>query len=329
MNKHRAPIIIFTYNRAAHAERLFDSLERCPELDLSRIHIFCDAAKLDEDPGPVISNQAVVKDWARHVGANVIERHTNLGLAKSVVSGVSEFCDRYGRVIVLEDDLVVAPDFFQFMDRALDRYADEAHVYQISGYHFPTTGKHRTIPGFLPITTSWGWATWKRAWQHYSKDTHGILENEDMSYEFDLQGAYSYSTILKSALQGEADSWAIFWRATVFHKKGLVLYPHRSLVWQGGFDGSGVHCGNLNGQRIKRPPLSFRYNRLPENYQWPDSLAVLPDELESIRHHLRNRHSNRFWASEKESLFKSVLILLSKSLGNMVRRSKQQGYRQV
>jgi glycosyltransferase involved in cell wall biosynthesis len=315
MSNEKSPIIVFTYNRPAHAERLLASLERSSNTDLKRVYIFCDGARSDKDLIQVNSNRAVVNDWVRRVGANIIVRNNNLGLAKSVLSGVNEFCDRFGRVIVLEDDLVVAPDFVQFMDRALDKYAHEPDVFQVSGYHFPTTGKHPSMPSFLPLTTSWGWATWKRAWQHYSTITRGITESPEKSYEFDLQGAYPYSAILKSVLEGKSDSWAIFWRTTVFNEKGLVLYPPRSLVWQGGFDGSGVHCGNLNGQRIKKPPLSFNYPRLPEGMQWPETVAESPEELDRVRHHLRNRNNNRHWASEKESLLKSALLMFGSSLG--------------
>lgn len=103
------PIAVFSYNRPTHIRRLLVSLERCIGLNFNRVHIFCDGAKSNKDQEQVNANRKVVRDWARCAGAHVIERDNNLGLANSIVSGVGNFCDLYGQVIVLEDDLVVAP----------------------------------------------------------------------------------------------------------------------------------------------------------------------------------------------------------------------------
>lgn len=308
-----APIAVFSYNRPAHVRRLFTSLERCIEVDFNRIHIFCDGAKSNTDQEQVNANRKVVNDWAKRVGAHVIEHENNLGLANSIVSGVEYFCDRYGQVIVLEDDLVVAPDFVQFMDRGLAKYAHEQNVFQISGYNFPLASKQPSEIFFLPLTTSWGWATWKRAWKYYSLEIGGILDSPEKLHDLDLQGAYPFSRILKFTLEGKAESWGIFWRLSVFRANGLVLYPPRSLVWQGGFDGSGVHCGNQGGQRIKNAPLSYRFPRLPQRVLWPEVISGSPIAMEQIREHLRNHDKNLHWASGKESLLKSALIILNRS----------------
>lgn len=314
MTGRRAPVAVFTYNRPAHARRLFDSLERCIGMDFSRIHIFCDGAKSGRELEMVKANRLAAGNWAKKVGAHLIERDHNLGLANSIVSGVGDLCDRYGQVIVLEDDLVVAPDFLQFMDQGLDKYVSEPGVFQISGYNFPLANKRFSEAFFLPITTSWGWATWERAWKNYSRDIDGILNNPEDLYDFDLQGAYPYSEILRSTLEGKADSWAIFWRLSVFRAKGLVLYPPRSLVWQGGFDGSGVHCKNLNGQRIRKAPFSYRHPRLPCPIHLPDVISESTIALAEIREHLRERDKNKHWASENESLIASILTVLDKSI---------------
>ena len=83
--------------------------------------------------------------------------------------------NRYGRVIVLEDDLVVAPHFLQFMNNALDVYADVPQVGHIQACDF-TNDPDLPDTFLIKWTGSWGWATWKRAWQFFNPDGKALLE---------------------------------------------------------------------------------------------------------------------------------------------------------
>ena len=170
------PIALFTYNRAEHTARVLNSLANCARLDECSLHIYCDAPKREEHAAGVEASRDVVRAEAPKFGATVIERDVNFGLARSIVEGVTDLCDRYGRVIVLEDDLVLSPSFIDYMLQALDRYADEANVYQVSGYMFPIMQPEDTDAFFLPLITTWGWATWRRAWQIFDWDASGALE---------------------------------------------------------------------------------------------------------------------------------------------------------
>lgn len=106
--------------------------------------------------------------------ATIIEAEANRGLANSIIAGVTKLCDEYGRVIVLEDDLVVSPVFLTYMNAALDKYEDVEDVMQVSGYIFPVTAfENNTEAMFLPFTTSWGWATWGRAWKYFDPEADG------------------------------------------------------------------------------------------------------------------------------------------------------------
>lgn len=312
VNNNYNPVAVFTYNRPGHAGRLFSSLERCPDLDYRRIHIFCDGPKSEADEINVTANRLVVNSWAGKVGARVIERDINYGLADSILDGVCQLCDSHGQVIVLEDDLVVSPDFIHFMDEGLTRYKNENRIFQISGYNFPINRNKQKKAFFIPLTTSWGWATWKRAWDRYSCDTGGILTQPERLEEFDLQGSYPFSEILESTLAGDTDSWAIYWRLSVYLAGGLVLYPPRSLVWQGGFDGSGVHCGTIPGKHgIKLPP-SYCEPRLPPDLVWPFTVSESSAALEQIKEHLRNHHMNKYWASESSPILHSLFDFLNR-----------------
>ena len=175
----------------------------------------------------------------------------NRGLAASIIDGVSRLSSAHGRVIVVEDDLAVAPVFLDFLNRSLDRYADSAQVMQISGHMFSVDLKlGQSDAVFLPFTTSWGWATWERAWRHFDPGMASfdrLAGNAALRKRFDLNNAYPYFSMLKKQKAGQVDSWAIRWYLSVFMRDGLALFPRRSLVDNEGFDGSGTNCGAGEG----------------------------------------------------------------------------------
>jgi hypothetical protein len=240
------PIALFVYKRAMHTQKALESLSRCVSASESELFIFCDGTKEEGDAAGVQEVRRLVrqKQWCGKV--NIIERETNTGVANSIIDGVTRLCNEYGRVIVLEDDLVVSSGFLRYMNEALERYQSEPQVMQISGYMFPVEVESDYTTFFLPFTTSWGWATWQRAWVYFdpSAANYKVLKKDRaMRKAFDLEGGYPYYKMLKSQLRGEIDSWAIRWYLCVFMRQGLVLYPPRTLIENIGFDGSGTHCG--------------------------------------------------------------------------------------
>jgi GT2 family glycosyltransferase len=277
------PIALFTYNRPDHTGRALASLTRCDRFDECRIYIYCDGPQGEHDWTAVEASRRVVRDWAEKRGAVVIERQANLGLARSIVTGVSDLCREYGRVIVLEDDLVVSPGFIDYILQALDLYQDAAEVYQISGYMFPVKLSISTDAVFLPLTTTWGWATWERAWRIFDWQATGArtrLADAETKERFDLSGSYPYAQMLENRLAGKNDSWGILWWWAVFHTGGVVLYPRRSLVWVGGFDGSGTHTGR---SAIRQAPLETVLEYLPASWRFPPDIRIDTAVFDEVR----------------------------------------------
>lgn len=238
--------MLFTYNRASHTTRALDYLANCTRLNECRVFIYCDGPK---DSGQIASVEAcrqVVRSRARDFGAVVVAREENVGLAQSIVTGVNDLSQEFNRVIVIEDDLVVSPNFVNYMLQALDRYADDENVYQVSGYMFPVNHDDAKDCFFLPLITTWGWATWARAWQSIdwsAQDALESLKDTQLRKRFDLRDSYPYSRMLADRLNGINSSWGILFWWSVFKLGGLVLHPQESLVWNEGFDGTGTHCG--------------------------------------------------------------------------------------
>lgn len=260
-----APIALFVYNRPDHLAATLEALRANALAARSCLHIFSDGPKKPE-------TVAAVQEVRRRLGSvegfaevRIVEHASNLGLAASIIDGVTRLAEAHGRVIVVEDDLVVSPHFLEYMNEALERYRNESAVMQVSGYMFPVDMGVAEDSLFLPFTTSWGWATWARAWQEFDPVMHGretLARDRRLREAFNLDGAYDYYGMLQRQARGEVDSWAIRWYLSVFLKQGLTLYPAQTLVMNAGFDGSGTHCGAGDfGQTDGRP--DFRVQTFP------------------------------------------------------------------
>lgn len=240
-----APILLFVYNRPEHVRRGIESLLRNAEAAESHLIIYSDAPKAAADAASV----GQVRDYIRQISGfkslDIIERTENWGLARNIIDGVTSTVNKYGRVIVLEDDLVVAPHFLQFMNDALETYKGEPRVGHIQACDFT---HDPTLPDTFLIkwTGSWGWATWDRAWHMFQPDGKKLLAEmkaRRLTREFDFNGAYGFTRMLRRQTRGRNNSWAIRWNASLFLADILSLNVGKSLVQNEGFDGSGTNCG--------------------------------------------------------------------------------------
>ena len=173
----------------------------------------------------------------------IVERPINLGLANSVIDGVTSVVNRYRRVIVLEDDMVTSIYFLQYMNDGLNQYEKNEDVASIHGYVYPIDGLPETF--FLRGADCWGWATWKDKWAMFEPDGIRLLDElkrRNLTKRFDFNSTYFYSKMLADQISGKNNSWAVRWHASAFLNNKYTLYPGKSLVLNIGNDGSGTHC---------------------------------------------------------------------------------------
>jgi hypothetical protein len=239
-----SPLILFVYNRLDHARSTVDSLLMNPEAKETELYVYSDYARSVQDQQKVSDVRAFLKNISGFKSINIIEREINWGLAKSVIAGVSDILAIHDRVIVLEDDLVVSPNFLSYMNKALNKYEKNKNVISIHGYVYPIKNE---LPKnfFLKGADCWGWATWKRGWDEFESDGAKLLkslEDKNLSYSFDFDGSYPYTQMLRDQVAGKNQSWAVRWYASAYLKNRLTLYPGKSLVKNIGLDGSGTHC---------------------------------------------------------------------------------------
>jgi hypothetical protein len=275
MHSTTAPIAVFAFKRSEHLARTLAALAKCALAEESEITIFCDGARSESEKGEVEKTRGVARAAKGFRKVTVLERSENLGLSKSIASGVSELVLKAGKLIVVEDDLIVAPSFLEFMNSALDRYESEERVMQISGYMYPIAipGSHDAF--FLTHSSCWGWATWSRAWKHFGPQPETLARlraDRSLRAKFDVAGGYPYFSMLEKQEAGEIDSWGIIWYLTLFAKNGLVLMPRRTLVANIGQDGTGTH---VDKEQYSDELSSFRVRSLPGVTEDSEALAAL------------------------------------------------------
>jgi hypothetical protein len=284
-----APILLFVYNRPQHVQRSIASLQANALAAESELYVFSDAAKDKNSEAAVQKVRSFIHTIKGFKQVNCIEREENWGLARNIIDGVTRLVNEYERVIVLEDDLIVAPYFLQFMNDALETYADEPKVGHIQACDFT---KDPTLPETFLIkwTGSWGWATWKRAWQHFNPNGQELLnqlEQRRLTRRFDFNGTYGFTRMLRRQIAGQNNSWAIRWNASLFLADILSLNVGRSLVQNEGFDGSGTNCGGggLYSSDLWMQPLPVK------------KITPVEENEEARKAFARYYHrTNSFWA---------------------------------
>ncbi|MGB0238020.1 MAG: sugar transferase [Cycloclasticus sp.] len=244
-----APIVLFVYNRPWHTKQTIETLQKNNLASDSELFIYSDAAKHHKDVASVQDVRDYIHNVTGFKNIKIIERETNWGLADSIIDGVTTIVNEYGKVIVLEDDLVTSPYFLKYMNDALTFYKDEEKVWHISGWNYPIETEHTENVFLWRVMNCWGWATWSDKWAHYEKDVDKVI-NEFSSEDkkaFNLDGVEDFFKQVYLNQKGELNTWAIFWYASIFKNNGLCLNPVRTLVDNVGHDGSGVHCTAKKG----------------------------------------------------------------------------------
>ena len=267
-----SPIILFVYNRPDHVQKGITSLLANSLAADSELYIYSDAAKDETQVQAVNQVRKYIHAIQGFKNITIVEREKNWGLAANIIDGVTTLTNKYGKVIVLEDDLVVAPHFLQFMNDALETYKDEPRVGHIQACDFT---QDPTLPDTFLIkwTGSWGWATWERARKHFNpngKELLTELEQRKLTYTFDFNGKYGFTRMLRRQIEGKNNSWAIRWNASLFLKDILSLNAGHSLIQNEGFDGSGTNCGGggLYASNLWLAPLPVkRISPVEENFQ--------------------------------------------------------------
>lgn len=264
-----APIALFVYNRPQHTSRTLKFLSQNELAAESRLFVFSDGAKSQEEIQNVTEVRELLKNITGFKSVEVIERKENMGLANSIIAGVGRLVKDYKQVIVFEDDLITSPHTLTYFNEALNKYRDTAQVMHIGAYMYNLKDIQLPETFFYRAATSWGWATWDRAWQHFEPNIDRLMAQFDAKKKkaFSIEHHMNFWKQMEDFKKGKNNSWAIRWYASIFLKGGLTLNPAQSMVNNIGHDGSGVHSGIndiynviINPQPVTEFPVELKEN---------------------------------------------------------------------
>lgn len=252
MSKELAPVVLFVYNRPEHTKRTIEALSQNYFAKDTDIYIYSDAPKSYKQIEKVDKVRSFIHQASGFKSVTICEAKKNKGLAKSVISGVTEVINKHGKIIVLEDDLVTSKYFLRFMNEALDFYIKDSFIWSISGYQFPfdvPRAYQKTVYASYR-SSSWGWATWIDRWKTIDWEIKDYLKyryNPFRILKF-CKGGTDLDKMLRYQMKGKIDSWAIRWCYNQSMQNKFTVYPIKSLVNSIGTDGSGTHCDQTSSR---------------------------------------------------------------------------------
>lgn len=266
-----SPVIIFAYNRPDHLYQTLMALASNELASTTSVFIFIDGPKDKFDIVKVGAVQGVAEQFTQFLSVEIRKKNKNLGLAASIINGVSEVLQQYESVIVLEDDLITSASFLNYMNDALEKYRYSSQVMSVSAFgkneiseKLKKTDEYDAY--FIPRNSSWGWGTWRDSWLLADwgvGDYRGFSKDKNRRKQFSKVGN-DVCLMLDLQQCGLIDSWAIRWTYAHFSNSGVSLIPYQSYVQNIGFDGSGTNC-RVSTRFLVDLSKSVKFANLPDS----------------------------------------------------------------
>jgi len=302
-----APILLTVFNRADHAKKVLDSLAKNELAKFSELYIYSDGPRKPEEEAKVKAVRAVLKNVKGFKKVTVVAAPKNKGLANSVIGGVTDIVNKYGKIIVLEDDLLTHKYFLNVMNQMLDYYESDEHIAAVTAFMQSTRQvklpKNYTQDVFFNVRPcSTGWGTWKARWARVDwnvSDFERFINDKARQREFN-RGGKDLTPMLKAKMEGKIDSWAIRWTYHVFKNHLLVVQTTRSYIDNMGYDASGTNT--------KDETYFFRQESLASQ----KVLKLIPSTSEATWD-IVNRYATPYtfsWAYLKKKLYSKLGILI-------------------
>jgi glycosyltransferase involved in cell wall biosynthesis len=283
-----APIALFVYNRPQHLERTIRCLKNNELARESDLFVFSDGPKTIKDEAKINEVRSIIHSITGFGNLKIVEQEKNIGLANSVITGVTRLTEKFGKVIVMEDDLESSPYMLRYFNEALDKYQNEEQVMHIGAYMYPINPDGLPESFFFRMATSWGWATWARAWKHFEPDIEKLFRqfDEDKITAFSVDRSENFWKQVNELRTGKINSWAIRWYASLFLAGGLALHPGVSMTNNIGNDASGRHSESTNMYDVKVSDKKIT--------EFPEIIQENEDAYNRIKHFYRTRKGSWF-----------------------------------
>ena len=242
--KKLAPVLITAFNRDFHFNETLKELSKNDEAKNTCLYISIDGWIDEEDKKKQENIIKFAKKYSnKYLSLKIQQQSKNLGLSKNITESITNIINQHGKIIVVEDDIIVSRAFLKFMNDSLNYYEKKKKIWHIAAYNIVNDKKKLNEIFLLRLMNCWGWGTWKDRWFYYEKNPKKIIENfsKQQINDFNLCATNVYWDQIIDNYEGTINTWAIFWYATIFKNSGLCVNPWFSYTKNIGFDGTGVH----------------------------------------------------------------------------------------
>jgi len=242
----RSPVLFLVFNRPETTRQVFQAIRLAKP---PKLYIAADGPRVgreaEERACIEVRQIASAVDWPCEV--KTLFRSSNLGCKHGVSSGVSWFFSHEPEGIILEDDVLPLPTFFDFCEELLERYRNDVRVSMVTGSNLVSNSFHVDESYFFSYYCNiWGWASWRRAWQHYDvamtewpswRDAGGLAKISGGKWLFQSY----WRKILDNVYDGKIDTWDYQWLFACWRVGGLTVMPAVNQIRNLGFGADATH----------------------------------------------------------------------------------------
>jgi len=246
--KKLAPIVIFTYIRVEKLKKSIESLRQSNLSNRSHLYIFSDSAKNKKEEQRVNKVREYIRSIKGFKKISIILRKKNYGLSNNIIDGINKIINKHGKIIVVEEDIIVDKNFLNFLNYSLNFYKNKKSVWHISGWNYNLKLPITPDGYFTKTMNCWGWATWKNRWKYFEKKPKKIINSwtQDMIDEFNFDNTLNFFSQIIRNEKKKINTWAIFWYAVIFENKKLCLNPTFSHSENIGIGKGSTHTNNID-----------------------------------------------------------------------------------
>lgn len=265
-------VLMLVFNRPELTKRVLDAVR---EAKPPRLYVSADGPRSGRQDD--FENTAKVRhlfsqvDWP----CEVITRFStvNQGCRLGVSSGISWFFEHEEQGIVLEDDVLPHPDFFDYCDTLLERYKSNPKVMSICGANLVQPWyRLKASIGFTRYMCVWGWASWRRAWVHYDEKISDwpAVRSGQSAFQTSLQGFNKrfWRLVFDLVFQGRIGTWDHQWVYAHWKAGGCTVVPSQNLVLNLGFGPGATHTSGAVPDYVQQMSVS----ELPRPWVYPDQV---------------------------------------------------------
>lgn len=311
-----APIILFVYNRPLHTRQTIEALLKNEEAKNSPLYIYADGPKDDateENKLKIAEVRKYIHSVSGFSSVKITEQPINKGLDPSEIDAITEIIKQYGKVIVLEDDVIVHRYFIRFMNEALEYYKDNKKVNSIGSYNpnIPFINQIKQDVYASYRTATYGWATWQDRWLLCKWEKSYLLGKKRLcnKFKYNRGGGDLYDN-LQHYLKGLNDAWDARWQYSMYENNSVCIRPTKSLSYNIGFDGTGEHCGVITNENIIKPVM---YDKKEYSFVFHKKIVV-SWKLQNVM--------RRYFVYDTTSIYKKVKRALKRNMREILKMVK-------